>query len=134
MSDDFQSLASQQGKHYEAFVAAFLVFRGWKVLSEKPVTMEGGEVDLVAEDPNGTLWWIECKGSYRDQPGLERTDTVKKAIAVAWFLKRQHADRPAYAIYTTNKPRAGSIGARMLSAAIEDGLIDAVVEVGGMTR
>jgi Holliday junction resolvase-like predicted endonuclease len=129
MTVDFQSLSGQQGKHYENHVRMILGFRSWTLLSETPVKVEGGEVDIVALDPHGTLWWIECKGSYRDQPGLLRPDTLKKAIATAWLIKQYNPERPAYMLVTTNLPAPDSNAAKYLRTAIGEGLFDRVEEV-----
>lgn len=131
---DFQALSSKQGKTYEAHVRDVLSIRGWTIHNEKPMKLDCGEVDIVATDQHGTLWWIECKGSYLNQPGLERLDTTLKAIATAWGISKLHPDRPAYAIYTTNKPKPGSKGHRLLAIAVSEGLIDEVVEYGGFSR
>ena len=49
---------------------------------DEPVDLpDGVEVDLVIENTQGIAFFAECKGSFRDRPGLQRTDTLKKAIA-----------------------------------------------------
>ena len=122
----FQASSSAQGKHYENHVRFVLAQRGWTAVSDRPTKVAGGEVDIVALDPDGRLWWIECKGSYKDQPGCERLDTVKKALATAWVLRQLNPDRPAYMLATTNKPKAGSAGEQHLSLALFCGLFDRV--------
>lgn len=81
-------------------------------------------LDLIATDPTGQQWWIECKGSWRNVPGLERHDTLLKAIATAWALK--HFGRPSpYLLVTTNLPNTPN-GIALLDAAVADGLFDRV--------
>lgn len=128
---DFQSLSGQQGRHYETAVRSVLRMRGWTVENDRPEKLVIGEVDIIAIDSGGRLWWIECKGSYRNQPGLLRLDTTLKAIASAWLIREFFPDRPPYAVWTTNRPKAGSKGDLALARAIERGLIDDVVVFGG---
>ena len=123
---DFQSLASRQGQHYEQTVRQVLGFRGWTVTNDRPVKVPGGEVDIIAYDPGGELWWIECKGSYRGQPGLERYDTVLKAVGAAWSLRQSNPDRPRYWLATNHLPKKGSAGDRLLALAVLDGLFTRV--------
>lgn len=126
---DFQSSSSKQGKHFEAHVRAVLGFRGWTMVSDKPIKVDGGEVDIVALDPEGTLWWIECKGSYLNVPGLTRQDTLKKAIATAWLILTYNSARPAYMLVTSDLPQPTSNAARYLRTAIGAGLFDRVEEI-----
>lgn len=126
---DFQSSSTKQGKHFESHVRAVLGFRGWTIVSDKPIKVDGGEVDIVALDPEGTLWWIECKGSYLNVPGLTRQDTLKKAIATAWLIRTYNPERPAYMLVTSDLPQPASNAARYLRTAIGAGLFDRVEEI-----
>lgn len=133
MAVHFQSMSSRQGRLYETQVRQVLELQGWTIDNAKPVKINVGEIDIVATDPDGKLWWIECKGSYNNEPGLLRLDTTLKAVATAWAIKEFHPDRPPYAVWTTNRPKRGSKGHVILSRAIEAGLIDEVTEYGGFT-
>ena len=111
--------ASRQGAAFEQTVELLLRVEGWAIVARhwrEPTT--DVEVDLVAVDPAGETWWIECKGSWLAKTnGLERTDTLKKAIGVAAILI--HApDRCPYMLITSHLPRAGSAGETWL------GLVD----------
>jgi hypothetical protein len=123
---DFQALSSAQGKHYESHVRSVLQFRGWTIVNDKPMKVPGGEVDIVARDPAGMTWWIECKGSYRKQPGLLRHDTLLKCIATGWAITTLTPDRPPYMVATSHEPRPQSSGARILALAVAQGFIDRV--------
>jgi hypothetical protein len=121
---DFQALSSAQGRLYERYVRDVLVVRGWTLHGDKPLRVPPVTVDVVATDPQGTLWWIECKGSYRNQPGCERSDTVLKAVAVAWALRTLYPERPPYLLITSRLPKPGSAPDAMLRAALAEGLFD----------
>ena len=60
------------------------------------------------------------------RPGLERTDTLWKALGKAAILRTQYPDavRPCrYVLLTTDMPKVGSAGYKALRAAQQDGLI-----------
>ena len=132
-ADDFQRLASEQGREFEQVVAFGLRSAGWTIDAVRAV-VAGAEIDLVATDPAGAQWWIECKGSYRGKtPGAVRGDTTKKAVAVAAYLAVvvPEADRRPYKLITSHLPRPGTLGDRMLRAAREQGWFAAVETAGG---
>lgn len=108
--------ASRQGAAFEETVVLLLLVEGWAILERhwrEPTT--DVEIDIVAKDPVGETWWIECKGSWlAKNNGLERTDTLKKAIGSSAVLK--HApDRRPYMLVTSHLPRAGSAGETWLN-------------------
>lgn len=84
---DFQRAAGEQGKKFEEAVQTTLEITGVTILETRwrdPDTKE--EVDFVAETKGGILFWIEAKGSWQSKKndnGLRRSDTTKKAIATA---------------------------------------------------
>lgn len=125
MSDDnlhdAQSSASEQGREFEAYVASSLKYEGWRI-DQTHAYVAGAEIDLIATDPHGVAWWIECKGSHRGRtPGLKRGDTTKKAVGVAWYLSTL-PDRRPYMLFASHLPSPGSLGERLLTRAREDGL------------
>lgn len=126
---EFQRSSVEQGRYYEGHVRSVLAIRGWTMVSERPTKVPGGEVDVMANDPDGVLHWIECKGSYKDRPGLLRDDTAKKAIAVAWMLTRKNPNRPRYIVITSDLPKVGSLAATYINEALEAGIIDGVMEL-----
>lgn len=111
MSDlaDRQSASSRQGEAFEKTVEILLQIEGWQILERKwrhPVI--DVEVDLVAKDADECEWWIECKGSWEGaRKGLERTDTLKKAIANGALLSIQEDARP-FMVVTSHMPRSGA--------------------------
>lgn len=125
MTDAFQASSTAQGREFEDAVCTLLKVGGWDIV-ERHAIVDGAEVDIVADEPNGTRWWIECKGSWRGStPGAKRGDTVKKAVAVAWWLSLV-PNRKKYMLVTSHLPKEGTLSARMLDAALELGLYDAI--------
>jgi hypothetical protein len=122
----FQSMASTQGRDFETTVETSLKICGWHII-ESHAVVAGVEIDIVADDPEGVRWWIECKGSWRGtSPGSKRGDTVKKAVGVAWYLSLL-PDRLPYMLVTSHMPTPGTVGGRLLQAAQEHGLFQRVM-------
>lgn len=113
--EDRMGDASRQGAAFETTVELLLLIEGWTIIDRhwrEPTT--DVEIDLVAKDPSGEMWWIECKGSWlATRNGLERTDTLKKAIGSATVL-RHAPERHPYMLVTSHLPRVGSAGATWL--------------------
>lgn len=127
---DFQAEASAQGRAFEETVCTLLRVEGWHIV-ERHVYHEGAEIDIVAIDPEGVTWWIECKGSWRGLvPGARRGDTVKKALGVAWWLLDQLDDRPPYMLVTSHVPDDTTLPGRMLKRAVAAGLFTEIRTVG----
>jgi hypothetical protein len=121
----FQSMASTQGKDFETTVETFLKIGGWSIV-QSHATVAGVEIDIIADDPQGRRWWIECKGSWRgNTPGSKRGDTVKKAVGVAWYLSTLD-DRLPYMLVTSHLPTPGTVGDRLLTAALTAGLFQRI--------
>lgn len=123
---DRQAAASRQGAEFEAAVELILKVEGWQIEHHRWRHPEVEvEIDYVAIAPDGQRWWIECKGSWEARSnGLERTDTLKKAIGSAAIL-RILDDRCPYMVVTSHLPRIGSSGDRWLALAL-DTYFDAV--------
>lgn len=108
---DRQAAAGRQGRMFHQSVKTTLLIEGWTILAEQWRHPEVDvEVDIVATDPAGREWWIECKGSWESsRNGLERTDTTKKALFNGAMLAVVSDPRP-YMIITSHPPRSGSAG------------------------
>jgi Holliday junction resolvase-like predicted endonuclease len=127
--DDFQARSTRDGREFEQIVARCLQAEGW-FIKDRRVKVGALEVDLIGVDPEGQEWWIECKGSWEgSRPGLRREDTTKKAIANAWFLARE-VDALPFMLVSSHEPAEGSLSARMLRTAINDGLVSEIRVVG----
>lgn len=126
-TENFQAVASEQGRDFERVVETLLKMSGWSIV-DRHVIVAGVEVDIIAMDSNGKRWWIECKGSWRGKtPGSKRGDTVKKAVGVAAYLKHQQLVPPCpYMLVTSHMPNANSVGDLMLTEAIRQGWFDYV--------
>jgi hypothetical protein len=117
---DRQALSSQQGSAFEETVCNLLRIEGWKIHDrnwrEPSIEIE---VDIVATDPDGKRWWIECKGSWESptRNGLRRTDTLKKAIANGALL-RCLPDPCPYMVITSHMPLSGA-GLAWVDVALE---------------
>ena len=125
---DFQAKASHTGRSFEQFVVGALDFYGWTVTGQR-VVIDGMEIDIVANDPSGVEWLIECKGSTGNRPGAQRSDTTKKAVGVAAHLRGGGEVRP-YMLVTSHLPKPGSVSAQMLERAQALGWFDRVVSLG----
>ncbi|MGA0894616.1 MAG: hypothetical protein ACO3S5_08315 [Ilumatobacteraceae bacterium] len=130
---EFQSNASKQGKAFEDAVATILRVKGWQV-GARCVKIHDSEVDIIATDPDGVVWWIECKGSWESKAnnnGSKRSDTVKKAIGVAWHLSTMPG-RPPYMLVTSHLPAESTSSWAMLDNARKHGLFTKVTCVGDL--
>jgi Holliday junction resolvase-like predicted endonuclease len=124
---DRQAAASRQGHEFEAYCETWLKIRHHRIKARKwrhPGLLI--EIDRVTEHPEFGEVWVECKGSWESPTGngLERTDTLKKAIGVAAVIART-PDRRPYWLLCSHLPRIGSAGEVWLAAVTD--LFDRVV-------
>lgn len=107
---DRQSASSRQGSAFEETVCNLLQIEGWTIVERnwREPTVDV-EIDIVATDPDGIRWWVECKGSWESpsRNGLQRTDTLKKAIANGALL-RVLDDACPYMVITSHLPISGA--------------------------
>lgn len=105
-----QAAAGRQGAAFESTVETLLKVEGWTIVEthwrEPEVDIE---VDIVADSPTGERWWIECKGSWESPKnnGLQRTDTLKKAIANGALLRLLDGHHP-YMVIASHLPKSGA--------------------------
>lgn len=128
-ASEAQSRASAQGRQYEDHVCLELHLAGWTVDQRKFKIPEkaGLEIDIVATDPRGRTWWIECKGSWEAKVnGCERGDTIKKAIGPAMSISTM-SEHPPYMLVTSHLPKPDSVGAVMLQDALDLGLFEKAI-------
>jgi Holliday junction resolvase-like predicted endonuclease len=125
--NNFNSANAADGRRFEQSVAYHLQSRGWTVtagLCHNGVKelRHGIEIDIVAIDPDDVLHTIECKGSASDgnRAGGRRTDTIKKAIADAWYLKASGSTDP-HILFASHLPTSG-VALDQLRMALERGL------------
>lgn len=130
---DFQSMAVEQGQDFQRICVASLVSAGFEI--SDPVNLRvddvGVEVDIVATGISNLSFLFECKGARRhsekSRPGLERTDTIKKALCNAVLLRRSEISGlfPPLVILTSHVPRSGA-GVAMLCAMGREDVFDII--------
>lgn len=112
---DFQALATAQGREFVEECVVALTRAGFAIIGREIAFPRCGvDVDLLARNSAGVDFHIECKGSFRDRPGLQRTDTLKKAICNMLLLMAD--GRGPLLILTSHRPADGR-GVTMLRAA-----------------
>ncbi len=91
----------------------------------------GVEVDFIALDVDDNEWWFDVSGAFTStRPGLQRTDTLWKAIGRAAVVHAAIDGGPRYVLLTTDAPRKGSAGAKALKNVVgSSGPIHAVIEL-----
>jgi hypothetical protein len=130
----FQQEASLQGKTFETVVRHLLIAQGFAVAEDKVRLRQiGVEIDFAATSAGGTEVWIEAKGtlgraSGDKRPGLERTDTLKKAICNAALVATlPESERRPFIVITTHPPIDGSSGGNMLRTALAAGYMSDLI-------
>lgn len=125
---NFQQRAKADGARAQVLAHELLEhcgFRGQLIEGKKyPV---GVEVNFVGTDRAGCEWVFDVSGAFSSsRPGLQRTDTLWKALGKAAILQTEYPDRERpcrYVLLTTDVPTSGSAGGKALKSAEESGLI-----------
>jgi hypothetical protein len=123
----FQRRATRDGTRAQAIAKALLRQCGFlDGLEEKVKLASGVEVNFRGTSA-GKEWLFDVSGAFNsNRPGLQRTDTLWKALGKAAVLRTEFRakDRPARLILlTTDVPSRGSAGGKALRAAHTDGLV-----------
>ena len=123
----FQRRATRDGTRAQAIAKALLRQCGFlDGLEEKVKLRCGVEVNFRGTSA-GKEWLFDVSGAFTsNRPGLQRTDTLWKALGKAAVVRTEFPDpdRPARLILlTTDVPSPGSAGGRALRAAQRDGLV-----------
>ena len=128
----FQSAASEQGRSFHNDCVNALRYAGFDISQNGYVIDSVGiEIDIVANNIQGMTMFFECKGSMRksrkDRPGLERTDTIKKAIANAFLfsLTEEYSCCAPLIILASHIPTGGS-GLAMITSISRTLLLDVI--------
>ena len=123
--ENFQSLASKQGYIVEEISDIRFVDAGFEI-ADKKVDLGSVEVDRIYTNKNGISFYTTIKGSFRGKrPGIVRTDTLKKAVAEAFFIGKEGWG--PVLLVTTHIPKRGR-GAKMLKIAEEE-LFFAIINI-----
>lgn len=143
---DFQSVASSVGSVFEAYFEYVVEELHEDIEVERDVVLEDammvgtGSADAVLYDDEEIIAIIELKGNpkvYKNTEGevlhkascsgLERSDTVKKAVCQSYQATKGYPDTPFFLVSNT-LPTEGSSPEKVLEMA-QDELIDEVVNV-----
>lgn len=125
---DFQRRATTEGSRAQELAEFLLRQCGFgDELREKVKYKVGVEANFVGVDAAGCEWVFDVSGAFSSsRPGLERTDTLWKALGKAALMHTEFPDeeRPCrYVLLTTDVPKTGSAGHKALKAAHESDLI-----------
>lgn len=132
--DDVQSRSVREGKAAREIARAVIEAAGFKDIRENQRRGAGVEVDFSAIDESGRLWLFDVTGSFTsERSGLQRTDTLWKALATAAVLHETSKAAPVPLILlTTDRPNKGNAGHEALRALSGHGKpVHAVVELLG---
>lgn len=113
--EDFQARAVREGRAARDLAREALEVCGFRELvANQSVPETGVAVNFVARDANGQRYFFDVSGGFTSsRPGLQRTDTLWKALGKAAVLHARHPDIPLV-LLTTNAPQSGSAGAAAL--------------------
>lgn len=86
------------GRSSEDAVAAWLERAGWRILERRRRSASGGEVDIVALDPNGVLVAIEVRarrsarsGSALESVDARRVDRLRRTLVEVARVRRERS-------------------------------------------
>jgi hypothetical protein len=127
---DFQSKSSAEGRRAQELAAHLLEQTGFGATLTPKAKFPGVgvEVNFEADDAEGNHWLFDVSGAFSSsRPGLQRTDTLWKALGKASVLEAGHSkagESPLrYVLLTTDVPERGSAGYKALLAAQQYGPI-----------
>lgn len=106
----FQARAVEEGRRAKQIARELLEALGFTDIVERYRLRSGAEVNFMATDRTGNAWLFDVTGAFSsNRPGLQRTDTLWKALGKAAAIK---AIRPAppLILLTTDLPEHGSAG------------------------
>ncbi|MCB0978359.1 MAG: site-specific DNA-methyltransferase [Acidimicrobiales bacterium] len=134
---DFQARASHDGIRAQELAERLLRGSGFgEGLREKvKFPALGVEVNFAGRDTEGQEWLFDVSGAFSSsRPGLQRTDTLWKALGKASVLATGHdaaGERTLrYVLITTDVPERASAGYKALIAAQSHGPIWDVLRLG----
>jgi site-specific DNA-methyltransferase (adenine-specific) len=115
--------AVREGRKAQDIAHALLDQSGFTHIQKEVKLREGVIVNFSALDADGREWWFDVSGAFTSaRPGLQRTDTLFKALGRAAVLHHSSPELHRYVLLTTDLPRKGSNGARALDAVSGPGL------------
>ena len=115
--EDPMSRAVREGKKAKDIAKALLLQCGFEEIRDNVKAPGGVVVDFAAIGADGQEWWFDVSGAFTStRPGLQRTDTLWKAIGRASVVHAAVDPWPRYVLLTTDAPRRNSAGAKALAA------------------
>jgi site-specific DNA-methyltransferase (adenine-specific) len=136
-ADEFQRRATEDGRRAKDLAAGLLEHCGFAVdtMVVDKKYRGGVEVNFVAQGDGGLEWMFDVSGAFSStRPGLQRTDTLWKALGKAAVLRAElgrDPERPMrLVLISTDLPKPRSAGHQALVAAHADGLVWDVLELG----
>lgn len=114
--EDPMARAVREGRKAKDIAKALLEQCGFRQITEDVKKPGGVEINFVALDADDNEWAFDVSGAFTSaRPGLQRTDTLWKAIGRAAVVHNLDP-WPRYVLLTTNAPRRNSAGAKALQA------------------
>jgi putative endonuclease len=93
------ALNSAKGRYAESLVCTSLLQQGWTILTRNQYFV-GGELDIIARDPQKVLVFVEVKSSWKQSAGRPQAQVHRKKqvylwkAASAWISLHQIPDQP----------------------------------------
>ena len=117
----------REGKKVQDLARAALESAGFKVVKAKPkITTVGIQYNFLVENQRGKSWYVDVSGAFTTvRPGLQRTETLWKALGRAHVLRMAQLETPLL-ILTSNLPKPGSEGWKALKAVGPGTVFDAI--------
>jgi putative endonuclease len=100
----------QLGQRAEEATSAWLTRHGWRVLARRLRVRGGGEVDLVALDPRGTLVAVEVRARRSSRTGTAEASVDRRRV------ERLSRTLSAFAASSKAVPRHGGMRIDLVTA------------------
>lgn len=125
--EHFQARAVREGKKVQDLARAALERAGFKIVKTKPkIPAVGIQYNFLVENETGQRWYVDVSGAFTTvRPGLQRTDTLWKALGRAHVLRMARLETQLL-ILTSNLPKPGSEGWKALKAVSPQSVFDAI--------
>ncbi|MGH9024497.1 MAG: DNA-methyltransferase [Acidimicrobiia bacterium] len=108
--EDSQSRAVREGRSAREIAGIVLRECGFREIATKHRSGSGVEVNFTAVDAEGARWHFDVSGAFTTfRPGLQRTDTLWKALGKAAVLQSD-AEPYRLVLLTTDLPPRGGTG------------------------
>ena len=125
--EHFQARAVREGKKVQDLARAALESAGFEIVKVNPrIPAVGIQYNFLVENQVGRRWYVDVSGAFTTvRPGLQRTDTLWKALGRAHVLRMARLETPLL-ILTSNLPKPRSEGWKALKAVSPESVFDAI--------